>query len=183
MAPPPPVGPAEEAAERLRERALLHRTEQTRTYPCLPLFNDFMQYWLGAFSYVSDGGTDEDGNTVMLFHGPQGILEKRWTDALLTYVATDEGRGVVVDRVVEEVSILDYEISVEYTEDGQNRAAAIGKLKALSATRPERSAAAAGCRPPECPADHREQPARRPSWRGRADRPTAKGRALRAGGA
>ncbi|HEY1116451.1 MAG TPA: hypothetical protein VGE43_02015, partial [Acidimicrobiales bacterium] len=33
--PPPPQGHAEEAAERLRERALLHRTEQTRTYPCL----------------------------------------------------------------------------------------------------------------------------------------------------
>lgn len=32
--PPPPAGHAEEAAERLRERALLHRTEQTRTYPC-----------------------------------------------------------------------------------------------------------------------------------------------------
>lgn len=29
-----PAGQAEEAAERLRERALLHRTEQTRTYPC-----------------------------------------------------------------------------------------------------------------------------------------------------
>ena len=35
LAPPPPAGEAEEAAERLRERALLHRTEQTRTYPCL----------------------------------------------------------------------------------------------------------------------------------------------------
>lgn len=28
---------------------------------CLPLFNDFQQYWLGAYSYVSDGGTGEDG--------------------------------------------------------------------------------------------------------------------------
>jgi DNA-directed RNA polymerase subunit RPC12/RpoP len=36
--PPPPPAPADDAevaAERLRERALLHRTEQTRTYPCL----------------------------------------------------------------------------------------------------------------------------------------------------
>ncbi len=32
------------------------------TYPCLPVFNDFLQYWLGSFSYVSDGGTDEAGN-------------------------------------------------------------------------------------------------------------------------
>jgi hypothetical protein len=28
---------------------------------CLPLFNDFQQYWLGAYTYVDDGGTGEDG--------------------------------------------------------------------------------------------------------------------------
>ncbi|MET8153792.1 M14 family zinc carboxypeptidase [Actinoplanes sp. NPDC049668] len=28
---------------------------------CLPIFNDFQQYWLGAYSYVSDGGTGPDG--------------------------------------------------------------------------------------------------------------------------
>ncbi|MEV0458446.1 M14 family metallopeptidase [Catellatospora methionotrophica] len=32
-----------------------------REYPCLPLLNDFMQYYLGAYNYVSDGGTDPDG--------------------------------------------------------------------------------------------------------------------------
>ncbi|GAA1402606.1 M14 family metallopeptidase [Catellatospora coxensis] len=32
-----------------------------RAYPCLPLLNDFMQYYLGAYTYVSDGGTDPDG--------------------------------------------------------------------------------------------------------------------------
>ena len=31
------------------------------TYPCLALFNDFQQYWLGAYNYVSDGGTGDDG--------------------------------------------------------------------------------------------------------------------------
>ena len=31
------------------------------TYPCLPLFNDFQQYWLGAGTYIDDGGTSEDG--------------------------------------------------------------------------------------------------------------------------
>ncbi len=31
-------------------------------YPCLPLLNDFQQYWLGAFNYVSGGGQDADGN-------------------------------------------------------------------------------------------------------------------------
>jgi hypothetical protein len=34
----------------------------------------------------------------------------------------------VMDRIIEEVSILDYEITVEYTEDGENRTAALGKL-------------------------------------------------------
>ncbi|WP_027644274.1 M14 family metallopeptidase [Salinispora oceanensis] len=28
---------------------------------CLPVLNDFQQYWLGAFTYVSDGGTGETG--------------------------------------------------------------------------------------------------------------------------
>ena len=31
------------------------------TYPCLELFNDFQQYWLGAYNYVSDGATGPDG--------------------------------------------------------------------------------------------------------------------------
>ncbi len=30
-------------------------------YPCLPLLNDFQQYWLGAYVNISDGGTDADG--------------------------------------------------------------------------------------------------------------------------
>jgi len=29
--------------------------------PCLPLFNDFLQYYLGAYSYVDGGGSDADG--------------------------------------------------------------------------------------------------------------------------
>lgn len=28
---------------------------------CLPVLNDFQQYWLGAFTYVSDGGTGDSG--------------------------------------------------------------------------------------------------------------------------
>jgi hypothetical protein len=28
---------------------------------CLPLLNDFQQYWLGAYTYVADGGTGEAG--------------------------------------------------------------------------------------------------------------------------
>ena len=31
-------------------------------YPCLQLFNDFQQYWLGAYVNVDDGGTDPNGN-------------------------------------------------------------------------------------------------------------------------
>ncbi len=29
--------------------------------PCLPILNDFQQYYLGAYNYVSDGGTSDDG--------------------------------------------------------------------------------------------------------------------------
>ena len=32
------------------------------TYPCLPLANDFQQYWLGAYTYVDDGGTSTEGD-------------------------------------------------------------------------------------------------------------------------
>jgi hypothetical protein len=28
---------------------------------CLPLLNDFQQYWLGAYTYIDDGGAGEDG--------------------------------------------------------------------------------------------------------------------------
>ena len=49
-------------------------------YPCLPLLNDFSQYWLGAYEYVSDGGTADEGNpfpvtgTAGAFDGFAGTL-------------------------------------------------------------------------------------------------------------
>ncbi len=49
-------------------------------YPCLPLGNDFQQYWLGAHTYVSDGGSDENHNPYPLagdagaFDGFEGEL-------------------------------------------------------------------------------------------------------------
>ena len=33
-----------------------------RAYPCLPLLNDFAQYWLGAYEYVDDDGTSATGD-------------------------------------------------------------------------------------------------------------------------
>lgn len=30
-------------------------------YPCLPVLNDFQQYWLGAYVNISEGGTDANG--------------------------------------------------------------------------------------------------------------------------
>ncbi len=35
-------------------------------YPCIPLLDDFLQYWLGAYTYVSDGGTNPDGDIYAL---------------------------------------------------------------------------------------------------------------------
>jgi hypothetical protein len=40
---------------------------------CLPLSNDFQQYWLGAFSYVSDGGASEAGTPLPLV-GTEGAF-------------------------------------------------------------------------------------------------------------
>ena len=33
---------------------------------CLPVLNDFLQYWLGAYTYIDGGGTDADGNAYPL---------------------------------------------------------------------------------------------------------------------
>jgi hypothetical protein len=46
---------------------------------CLPLLNDFQQYWLGAYTYVADGGTGETGPFPLTgsegrFAGFQGTL-------------------------------------------------------------------------------------------------------------
>ena len=41
------------------------------TYPCLPLFNDFQQYWLGAFSYLDDTGTTDEGTAAADRHRGQ----------------------------------------------------------------------------------------------------------------
>ncbi|TDD17608.1 zinc carboxypeptidase [Kribbella turkmenica] len=49
-------------------------------YPCLPLLNDFAQYWLGAYRYVDNSGTDANGNPVPIrgtsgaFNGFAGTL-------------------------------------------------------------------------------------------------------------
>ena len=42
-------------------------------YPCLPVLNDFQQYWLGAYVNVSDGGTDADGEPFPLV-GVEGAV-------------------------------------------------------------------------------------------------------------
>ncbi|MEU8613978.1 M14 family zinc carboxypeptidase [Actinoplanes sp. NPDC048791] len=41
---------------------------------CLPLGNDFEQYWLGAYSYVSDGGTSPEGTPYPLV-GTEGAFK------------------------------------------------------------------------------------------------------------
>jgi hypothetical protein len=46
-----------------------------RAYPCLPLLNDFSQYWLGAYEYVSDGGTDPDSGDPYPVTGTQGAFD------------------------------------------------------------------------------------------------------------
>jgi hypothetical protein len=49
-------------------------------YPCLTMLDDFLQYWLGAYVYASDGGTDPNGDPYPLagnagrFNGFSGTL-------------------------------------------------------------------------------------------------------------
>ncbi|TCC27621.1 M14 family metallopeptidase [Kribbella speibonae] len=49
-------------------------------YPCIQLLNDFEQYWLGAYSYVDNSGSDPDGNPFPIlgvsgaFNGYAGTL-------------------------------------------------------------------------------------------------------------
>ncbi|MET9314829.1 M14 family zinc carboxypeptidase [Kribbella sp. NPDC003505] len=51
-----------------------------RAYPCLPLLNDFEQYWLGAYSQVDNSGSDSNGTpfpitgTSGAFNGFAGTL-------------------------------------------------------------------------------------------------------------
>ena len=35
-------------------------------YPCLPVLNDFQQYWLGAYNYIDGGGTGPEGSAYPL---------------------------------------------------------------------------------------------------------------------
>jgi hypothetical protein len=63
---------------------------------CLPLLNDFQQYWLGAYTYVDDGGTGETGPYPLIgsegrFNGFAGTLnapgsagEQKHTASFLT---------------------------------------------------------------------------------------------------
>jgi hypothetical protein len=44
-------------------------------YPCLPLFNDFLQYWLGAYTYIDDGGTDPESGQPYPLEGDAGSFD------------------------------------------------------------------------------------------------------------
>ncbi|MFI5936597.1 M14 family zinc carboxypeptidase [Actinoplanes sp. NPDC051494] len=57
---------------------------------CIPLSNDFQQYWLGAFSYIDNGGTSPEGTTYPVtgsagrFTGYTGTPGAGHTASLLT---------------------------------------------------------------------------------------------------
>ena len=48
-----------------------------RANPCLTLENDFLQYWLGAYNYVSDGGTDPDSGNPYPVRGDDGTFRSK----------------------------------------------------------------------------------------------------------
>ncbi|MBF8186584.1 immune inhibitor A [Nonomuraea sp. K274] len=43
--------------------------------PCIPVFNDFQQYWLGAYVYFDDAGTDHDTGQPFALQGGGGRFE------------------------------------------------------------------------------------------------------------
>ena len=43
---------------------LCDNVDQTKIDGCLLLSDDFLQYWLGAYLFIEDGGADGDGNSV-----------------------------------------------------------------------------------------------------------------------
>ncbi|WP_246082727.1 M14 family metallopeptidase [Nonomuraea diastatica] len=43
--------------------------------PCIPVFNDFQQYWLGAYVYFDDGGTDHGTGQPFPLKGAAGAFE------------------------------------------------------------------------------------------------------------
>ncbi|MEO3870573.1 M14 family zinc carboxypeptidase [Nonomuraea sp. B12E4] len=43
--------------------------------PCIPVFNDFQQYWLGAFVYFDDAGTDHDTGQPFALQGNGGQFQ------------------------------------------------------------------------------------------------------------
>ncbi len=65
-----------------------------REYPCLPVLNDFLQYYLGAYNYVSGGGTDGTGEhypvggTTGAFDGFAGTLNGAGSAANQTHTAS-----------------------------------------------------------------------------------------------
>jgi hypothetical protein len=62
-------------------------------YPCLPMLDDFLQYWLGAYVYRSNGGTDPEGEPFPLtgtaghFNGFQGTINGPGSAANQTHTA------------------------------------------------------------------------------------------------
>ena len=66
---------------------------------CLPLLNDFQQYYLGAYNYVSDGGTDPDGDPYPVRRRRRGVRRLR-RHAQRARVGGQPGpHGVVPDHV------------------------------------------------------------------------------------
>ena len=88
-----------------------------RDPPCLPLLNDFQQYWLGAYNYVDDGGTGDAGPYPLAgvsgaFNGFAGTLNggdsadnQDHTAAFLHHVELPAGRAVPAVRELGAVQV------------------------------------------------------------------------------
>jgi hypothetical protein len=72
---------------------------------CLFLSDDFLQYWLGAYLFVDDGGADEDGNSFPVI-GTDDPYDAAITDPWTIDQSFDAGRGATNQSFITTSSIL-----------------------------------------------------------------------------
>jgi Zinc carboxypeptidase len=93
---------------------LCDNVDQTVNDGCLLLSDDFMQYWLGAYLFVEDGGADEDGNSFTV-SGLDPPYTSAASDPWEINQSFDPGRGATNQSFVTTSSILKTDTYPQFT--------------------------------------------------------------------
>jgi Zinc carboxypeptidase len=84
---------------------LCDNVDQTVNDGCLLLSDDFLQYWLGAYLFIEDGGADGDGNSFDVT-GLDPPYDAASTDPWTIDQSFDPGRGATNQSFITTSSIL-----------------------------------------------------------------------------